>query len=83
MNFISVCTVGLCLFIWQEASRPTRLNKLLLLLLLRRRVGSVVSVFAFHTVGRGFASRPCHTKDHHKMAQTASLNRHACVGVGA
>ena len=31
-----------------------------------RRVGSVVRVSASHTVGRGFASRPGHTKDHHK-----------------
>ena len=30
------------------------------------RVGLVVSVSAFHTVGREFASRPGHTKDHHK-----------------
>ena len=30
------------------------------------RVGSVVSVSASHTVGRGFASRSVHTNDHHK-----------------
>ena len=30
------------------------------------RVGLVVSVSASHTVGREFASRPGHTKDHHK-----------------
>ena len=30
------------------------------------RVGLVVSVSASHTVGRGFVSRPGHTKDHHK-----------------
>ena len=30
------------------------------------RVGSVGSVSASHTVGREFASRPGHTKDHHK-----------------
>ena len=30
------------------------------------QVGLVVSVSASHTVGRGFASRPSHTKDHHK-----------------
>ena len=29
-------------------------------------VGSVVSVSASRTVGREFASRPGHTKDHHK-----------------
>ena len=37
------------------------------------RVGLVVSVSASHTVGREFASLSGHTKDHHKMAQTASL----------
>ena len=26
----------------------------------------VVSMFASHTLGREFASRPGHTKDHHK-----------------
>ena len=30
------------------------------------RVGLVVSVSDSHTVGRGFASRPGHTEDHHK-----------------
>ena len=30
------------------------------------RVGAVGSVFASRTVGREFASRPGHTKDHHK-----------------
>ena len=30
------------------------------------RVGSVGSVSTSHTVGREFASRPGHTKDHHK-----------------
>ena len=30
------------------------------------RVGLVVSVSASHTVGREFASRPGHTKDHYK-----------------
>ena len=30
------------------------------------RVGLVVSVSASHTVGHDFASRPGHTKDHHK-----------------
>ena len=32
------------------------------------RVGSVGSVSASHTIGREFASRPGHTKDHHKNA---------------
>ena len=30
------------------------------------RVGSIGSVSASRTVGREFASRPGHTKDHHK-----------------
>ena len=30
------------------------------------RVGSVGSVSPSHTVGREFASRPGHNKDHHK-----------------
>ena len=30
------------------------------------RVGSVGGVSAYRTVGREFASRPGHTKDHHK-----------------
>ena len=30
------------------------------------RVGLVVSVSASRTIGRGFASRPGYTKDHHK-----------------
>ena len=30
------------------------------------RVGLVVSVSAYHTVGHEFASRPGHTKDDHK-----------------
>ena len=29
-------------------------------------LGLVVSVSAFHTLSRGFKSRPGHTKDHHK-----------------
>ena len=30
-----------------------------------RRVGSMVSVCASHSVGRGFAPRPGHIKDNH------------------
>ena len=45
-------------------------------------VGSVGSLSASRTEGREFASRPGHTKDHHKMVQIASLHRHACVRVG-
>ena len=32
----------------------------------KRGVGLVVNVSASHTLGREFASRPGHTKDHHK-----------------
>ena len=46
------------------------------------RVGSVGRVSASRTVGREFASRPGHTKDHHKMVQTASLHGAQCVRVG-
>ena len=46
------------------------------------RVGSVGNVSASRTVGREFASRPGHTKDHHKNGTIASLHRHACVRVG-
>ena len=42
----------------------------------------VYSVTSFHTVGRGFAYRPCHTKDYHKMVQTASLHGTHYVRVG-
>ena len=45
------------------------------------RVGLVISVSASHTVGRGFASWPGHTKDI-KMVQTASLHGRQCVRVG-
>ena len=38
-----------------------------------RQVGSVLSVFVSNAVGSWFAPRPGHTKDHHKMVQTASL----------
>ena len=34
--------------------------------MLNKRVGSVGSVSASRMVGREFASRPGHTKDHHK-----------------
>ena len=43
------------------------------------RVGLVVSVSASHMVGREFASRPGHTKDHHKNGTNCLL---ACVRVG-
>ena len=46
------------------------------------RVGLVVSVSASHTIGREFDSRPGHTKDHHKMVQTASLFGTQCIRVG-
>ena len=48
-----------------------------------RRVGLVVSVSASHTVGRGFASRPGHTKGHHKNVTNLHCLTalHACVKV--
>ena len=36
-------------------------------------VGLVVSVSASHTVGREFASRPGHTKDHYKNGTNCLL----------
>ena len=42
------------------------------------RVGSVGSVSASRTVGREFASRPGHTKDHHKNG-TNCLPAYACM----
>ena len=46
------------------------------------RVGLVVSVSASRTVGREFASRPGHTKDHHKNGTNCLPDWHACVNVG-
>ena len=43
------------------------------------RIGSVGSVSASRTVGREFASRPGHTKDHHKNG-TNCLPAKACMG---
>ena len=40
-------------------------------------VGLMVSVSASHTVGCGFASRPGHTKDHHKNGTNCLLAWHA------
>ena len=45
-------------------------------------VGLVVSVPACHTVGRGFASRLGHTKDHHKNVANCLHALHACIRVG-
>ena len=45
------------------------------------RVGLVVRVSAFHMVGCGLASWPGHTKDLHKMVQTASMHGTQCVRV--
>ena len=42
------------------------------------RVGLVVSVSASHMVGRGFASRLGHTKDHHKIGTNCLPAIHAC-----
>ena len=42
----------------------------------------VVSVSASHTVWRGFASRPGHTKAHHKNGTNCLPTLHACLRVG-
>ena len=44
-------------------------------------VGLVVSVSASHTVGRGFASRPGHTKDHHKNGTNCLPALQPCVRI--
>ena len=46
------------------------------------QVGSVDSVSASHTVGRDFAPRSGHTKDHHKNGTKCLPAWHACVRVG-
>ena len=46
------------------------------------RFGLVVSVSASHTVARGFAPQPGHTKDHHKNGTNCFPAWHACVRVG-
>ena len=48
-----------------------------------RLVGLVVCVSASHTVGRGFASRPGHNKDHHKNGtnRLPALKAYVRVGV--
>ena len=43
-----------------------------------RRVSLVVSVFASHVVGRGFASPLGHTKDHHKNGTNCLPAWHVC-----
>ena len=47
-----------------------------------RWVGLVVSVSTSHAVGRGFALRPGHTKDHYKNATNCFPAWHADVRVG-
>ena len=39
----------------------------------RAGLALVVSMSASHAIGRGLASQPGHTKDHHKMVQTAPV----------
>ena len=45
------------------------------------RVDLVVSVSASHTVACELASRPGHTKEHHKNSTKCLPALHACVGV--
>ena len=47
-----------------------------------RRVGLVFIVSASHVVVCGFASRPGHTKDHHKNGTNCLPALHACIRVG-
>ena len=47
------------------------------LLIVPRRDGLVVSVSASHAVGRDFASRTGHTKDHHKIGTNCLAAWHA------
>ena len=47
------------------------------------RVGSVGSVSASHMVGREFASRPGHTKDHHKNGTNCPPPPPPCIGTHA
>ena len=46
-----------------------------------RQVGLVVSVSAFHMVGRGLTCRPGHTEDHHKNGTNCLPALHTCVRV--
>ena len=46
------------------------------------RVGLVVSVSASHTVGHELASRPGHTKDHHKNGTNCIPALHTCIFLG-
>ena len=46
------------------------------------RDSTVVCMSASHTVGREFAPRPGHTKDHHKNGADCSLHAMQCVSVG-
>ena len=47
------------------------------------RVSLVITVSVSHAVGRGFVSRPGHTKDHHKNGTNCLPALHACVRVRA
>ena len=42
----------------------------------------VVSISNYHAVGRGFTSRACHTRDHHKNGTNSLLAWYAYVKVG-
>ena len=53
---------------------------MLIFIIIPRRDGLVVSVFASHAVGRGFAPAG-HTKDHHNNGKNCLPTWHACVRV--
>ena len=44
-----------------------------------RRVGLEVNVSASQAVGREFAPRADHTKDHHENGTNCFTARHACI----
>ena len=46
------------------------------------RAGLRLSMSTSHTIGRGFASRPGHTIDHHINGTNCFPALHACVRVG-
>ena len=46
-------------------------------------VGLVVSMSTSHMLGHGFASRPCHTKDHHKNGTNCLPALHSCMHKGS
>ena len=71
--WVSVISLGTCSLFCAKALYRTGCS----LNVIPCRVGLVVSVYASHTVGREFACRPGHTKDHHKNGTYCLPARHA------